>query len=532
MADEPTSPISTPPDRPTGLDSLEWPTRRKVRVLLGGVVVLAVLAVAIYGIPALFSGPSTAPTSSANQIIEEPASVPGPNPFTRDASAPNNPPIIGAALPANQPTTDSADTQTTSGDAMALYAGTLGDPGAHPARLIMDLQGDPAKAGAWARVADTSTANIGRYVSALTPVLLRQDTRVTDFSWQDGQAVAHQAVLQAGTSVLVDNRGQPRVRTVSGSPLADPIAVAGAPHYTGPGWIGFSPSGVDTVLPAAQPVTAFVLFDPATRLSFARPVATLGTADLLIAPAAPPPGAPGAVPALGSPTLPGPLTMAADSAPGESSDSDSDSDDWDDSDGWDGWGGWLHSGDGDHDGQHRHHRDWWHRGGHGGPGVPGSNDPVPGVPGGDGPGKPGGDKPGTGAPGSGGPGSGGPGSGGPGSGQAEGGHGTAEPTRRPGSAGGTRSGSAGRDDSESGGARPGSGQDGSGRGGSSTHVDSADRAGPSDHGGSDDSDSSRGSGDHGGSSGHGGSGSDGGSGDHGGSGGGHNSGGGHGSGGH
>ena len=50
-------------------------------------------------------------------------------------------------------------------------------------------------------------------------MLLRADTRVTTFSLTDGAVTAQQAVLQAGTAVLVDERGLPRLRCASGSPL-------------------------------------------------------------------------------------------------------------------------------------------------------------------------------------------------------------------------------------------------------------------------------------------------------------------------
>ncbi|MGH3907098.1 MAG: DUF6777 domain-containing protein, partial [Pseudonocardiaceae bacterium] len=38
------------------------------------------------------------------------------------------------------------------------------------------------------------------------------DTRVTNHGYRDGKATDRQAVLQAGTAVLVDEKGRPRVK--------------------------------------------------------------------------------------------------------------------------------------------------------------------------------------------------------------------------------------------------------------------------------------------------------------------------------
>ncbi|PZT71125.1 hypothetical protein DN402_02310 [Streptomyces sp. SW4] len=49
--------------------------------------------------------------------------------------------------------------------------------------------------------------------------MLRADTRVTGHGLRGGRPVGGQAVLQAGTAVLVDDRGVPRVRCAGGNPL-------------------------------------------------------------------------------------------------------------------------------------------------------------------------------------------------------------------------------------------------------------------------------------------------------------------------
>jgi hypothetical protein len=79
------------------------------------------------------------------------------------------------------------------------------------------------------------------YIDSLTPVLLRSDTRVTNHGFRDGWATPYQAVLQAGTAVLVDNTGVPRARCACGNPLTPPQAVPTTPTYQGTPWPGFTP---------------------------------------------------------------------------------------------------------------------------------------------------------------------------------------------------------------------------------------------------------------------------------------------------
>ncbi|GAP52775.1 serine/threonine protein kinase [Streptomyces azureus] len=59
--------------------------------------------------------------------------------------------------------------------------------------------------------------------------MLRADTGVTNHGFRAGRAAVLQAVLQAGTAVLVDDRGVPRVRCACGNPLRPPVAMRGTP---------------------------------------------------------------------------------------------------------------------------------------------------------------------------------------------------------------------------------------------------------------------------------------------------------------
>jgi len=73
--------------------------------------------------------------------------------------------------------------------------------------LIRYFANHPAQASAWAGVHGIEPRDVGAYLRRLTPVRLRADTRVTNYDYKDGHADGFQAVLQAGTSVLIDDAG-------------------------------------------------------------------------------------------------------------------------------------------------------------------------------------------------------------------------------------------------------------------------------------------------------------------------------------
>jgi hypothetical protein len=149
-----------------------------------------------------------------------------------------------------------------------------------PTKLVTFLQENEAKAKAWANTLGVAVSEIPTYVSSLTSVLLRADTRVTNHGFDNGNATAVQSVLEAGTAVLVDHFGVPRVKCFCGNPLVEPEPVKTNPSYTGPQWQGFQPSVVQVVTPAPQPVTVIVVVDVKTGEPFGRPVGTDGGGDV------------------------------------------------------------------------------------------------------------------------------------------------------------------------------------------------------------------------------------------------------------
>jgi len=95
--------------------------------------------------------------------------------------------------------------------------------------LVAFLEENSSKAAAWAKVLDINIEDIGTYVADLGEGILLHDTRVTNHGFRDGSSYSRQSVLQAGTAVLIDHQGVPRVRCACGNPLLAPEKTEGTP---------------------------------------------------------------------------------------------------------------------------------------------------------------------------------------------------------------------------------------------------------------------------------------------------------------
>jgi hypothetical protein len=167
------------------------------------------------------------------------------------------------------------------GDRVGLYGGTTDDAICDRDQLVEFLQANPAHAGAWAGTQGLDPAELGDYIGALTPVVLRLDTRVTNHGFDDGRASPRHSVLQAGTSVLVDDHGVPRARCACGNPLLPPTgATAGA--FSGEPWDGFDGANVVHVTEGAR-MDHLVLVRLEDGELVERPVGTGGADDLPLA---------------------------------------------------------------------------------------------------------------------------------------------------------------------------------------------------------------------------------------------------------
>ena len=218
---------------------------------------IGVAVAVVAGLVVLLGGEKEA---AAGEIFLEPASAPGRNAFTPSVAA-ALPPITPTTVTTAAPSGGTPEVASRSGGAPGLYGGTRDNSSCDAARMMTFLERNPDKARAWASVLRVPPAGIRGYVAKLTPVVLREDTRVTNHGFRNGRATSFQAVLQAGTAVLVDDRGIPRVRCACGNPLTEPIAVRSTPRYTGTRWTNFNPVTIVVINASTTVINNFTLVD-------------------------------------------------------------------------------------------------------------------------------------------------------------------------------------------------------------------------------------------------------------------------------
>lgn len=240
---------------------------------------LALLVVAA----TLFAGLAACSVSSAGaaDVRLDQASEAGPDPFTGSVSVtaatelPTEVRAAGASLLDVATRVDDGPAPLTlTGTEPGLYGGSNREEVCDPERLVAFLKGDDAKARAWAAVFDIPVSGIAAFVAGLTPTVLLVDTRVTNHGFGDGSATDVQAVLQAGTAVLVDDRGTPRVKCSCGNPLTPPAEVRSA-EYTGERWTGFDPDTL-VVVEAGTPAEVLTVVDLETGERIELPVGSRG----------------------------------------------------------------------------------------------------------------------------------------------------------------------------------------------------------------------------------------------------------------
>ncbi|WP_369133695.1 DUF6777 domain-containing protein [Modestobacter sp. I12A-02662] len=237
--------------------------RRRRRRLVSRLLVLGVLVLAL---GAVIEAVTLFGSDDPTVVRAEAAGEPGEAPFTPPASQEQP-----------QPAASPGASGSVSGDAPGLYGGS-GTEECHPEDIASFLDAHPDRAAAWAEAQGIETSQIRSFLGRLTSLTLRADTAVTNHGYRDGVATSFQSVLQAGTAVLVDERGAPRVRCACGNPLGPP-APRTAVRYEGETWSGFSPRAVTVVRPAPAPVQEFVIVEPDNQTVVARPCATTGQLD-------------------------------------------------------------------------------------------------------------------------------------------------------------------------------------------------------------------------------------------------------------
>ncbi|MFI1151333.1 DUF6777 domain-containing protein [Streptomyces sp. NPDC020817] len=233
-----------------------WRSVPKLATALVAVAAAVVLAVVL-------TRPGGSP-SARGEVFLQPAAATGPAPFTestvtREALPPPQSPAPSAR--STTPGTGTTATPSISGSAPGLYGGTRSMASCDVEKQVRALSAQPAKNEAFASALGIRPESVPGYLRALTPVQLRTDTRVTNHGYRDGKATAYQAVLQAGTAVLIDDRGVPRVRCACGNPLGAPVALPADTKRHGQPWSSYQPSKVVVIAPSETVVHKFVIYD-------------------------------------------------------------------------------------------------------------------------------------------------------------------------------------------------------------------------------------------------------------------------------
>ncbi|MFF5563331.1 DUF6777 domain-containing protein [Streptomyces sp. NPDC012623] len=245
---------------------------------------LAALSAGVLVTAGCGTGGGGGPASSAKELYLQPARATGPDPFTASAAVPADavPPARSASPAAKEDGRAGAAPavpRALPGSTPGLYGGSTS--GCDVERQVRLLSGEPAKSRAFARAAGIGKESVPDFLRALTPVVLRADIRVTDHGRRAGTAAAFQAVLQSGTAVLVDGRGLPRVRCVSGNPLGPPVAFKGSVDYRGERWPGYRTERVIVIHRSEEDLGGLVVVDPVDHAWVERRTGTDGGEDIV-----------------------------------------------------------------------------------------------------------------------------------------------------------------------------------------------------------------------------------------------------------
>ncbi|MGW7450007.1 DUF6777 domain-containing protein [Streptomyces sp. NPDC054787] len=213
--------------------------------------------------------------AAGGEVFLQPASVAGPDPFTASTVTESQDAAVTPATSGKSENgtrgSDATRALEVNGGDPGLYGGTRNVVSCDVEKQIKFLTQHPAKGKAFAAPLNIRPSDIPSYLRSLTPVRLSWDTRVTNHGYKNEAPTSYQAVLQAGTPVLVDDRGVPRVRCACGNPLGPPVAVKGKQTYSGKEWSSFQSSDLVTVKPAEKPVKTVTMYDQDRKGWYERP---------------------------------------------------------------------------------------------------------------------------------------------------------------------------------------------------------------------------------------------------------------------
>ncbi len=240
--------------------------KKRRGLLISTVTVAALLLVSLGGLGWLVLKPS------GHEVVLQPAGFVTENPFAADpfAGAPD-PKLATPAQEIAKVPNAPMNTQSTTATDVAIYGGSGSHTVCDAAKFLQFMEKNPTQAKAWvdALNADSqlnwpkgalTVADIPAYVQTLAPVVLMTDTLVTNHDFVNGKPVAYISVLQAGTAVLADMWGVPRLQCYCGNPLTLPPGTTNV-TYTGKSWTGFDPGRVTLLQPPPEPVDGLTVVD-------------------------------------------------------------------------------------------------------------------------------------------------------------------------------------------------------------------------------------------------------------------------------
>jgi hypothetical protein len=233
-------------------------------------------------------------SGDSDEVVLEPIGSVQEDDFAGNLDFQNLAEGIDMALGGTPDTSEESSTTLASrvadGGTPGLYGGSR-DTQVCDVQRLTDFLADSAnadKAQAWAGALGISTAEIPDYIGGLTAVRLRFDTRVTNHGFRDGEANPFQSLLQAGTAVLVDAQGVPRVKCNCGNPLSEPEppsgdsgasqSIADVAQNPDDDW-NIDTANVVSIQPASEAVPSFVVVNVDDGAIFQRPAGSNGDAD-------------------------------------------------------------------------------------------------------------------------------------------------------------------------------------------------------------------------------------------------------------
>lgn len=220
----------------------------------------------------------TTGTAEAEDVLLQPVAEPGPGPFTK-STARAAPSPSATRSPQESEGSATRTVHRVSGAVPGLYGGVRSEASCDVEQQTRLLTADQDEARAFAEEAGIEAVQIPGYLRSLTSVTLRADTQVTDHGYSAGSTTAFQAVLQAGTAVLVDSRGLPRVRCAGGNPLDRPVIAKGQVTHRGERWPGYDPARILAVDPGVKPVGSLIIVNTADNTWIERTAGDDGKRD-------------------------------------------------------------------------------------------------------------------------------------------------------------------------------------------------------------------------------------------------------------